>query len=381
MQGKHVCKFSPVLYIVSCLLMLVLMASISILFFPSKAKAAAGTIVVHSVLSAQIPVGQKATLTATCASGEQMVGGGFSGNAFEGAVHFTDNYPSGANAWTGTIDNTIAPSWVQVAVSVYCLQASYLIAPTIVHASGSGAGTTTANCPDGSVLLSGGYVSGGGISAPNGNGWQAYGTDVYVLCATQSLRSASSASTAFSSPGGFGSSRTGTANCAIGQLATGGGFNSAGASIISSNGTSTNWSITVAGTFSPVSVTAWVVCVNPPTADPTPTITVTPASGVHVAYHMNAQWPGGFSATMTVTNKSSTTVQGWNLQFSFPEDQKITQSWSSSFSQTGQQVTITNVDYNKVINPGQTITLGFNGTWTSNNTSPTTFLLNGAATS
>jgi len=380
MQGTHVSKFSPVLSIVSCLLMLMVMGSMSILFFPSKAKAAAGTIVVHTVTNDQIPGGQKATLTATCASGEQMVGGGFSGNAFEGAVFFIDNYPSGANAWTGTVNNVLTGSSESASVSVYCLQASYSIATTIVHISGSGSGTMNANCPVGSVLLSGGYVSGGGTSIPNGNGWQASGTDVYALCATQSLRSAPSASTAFLPPVEFGET-TGTANCATGQLATGGGFNSSEAQVISSNGTSTNWSITVAGVYTTLPVTAWVVCVNPPSADPTPTITVTPASGIHVVYHLNAQWSGGFSVTITLTNKSSMTIQGWNLQFSFPGDQKITQSWSSRFSQTGQQVTITNVDYNKVIKPGQTITLGFNGTWTSNNTSPTIFLFNGATTS
>ncbi len=371
MQGTYTRKNSSVISLGGCLLALVLMVSISTLFFTSKAKAASGTIVVHSVQSAQIPVGQKDTLTATCGSGEQMVGGGFYGNAFEGAVHFTDNYPSGTNAWTGTIDNTIAPSWVQATVSIYCLQADYSIATTIVHASSSGSGTTTANCPSGSVLVSGGYASGGGISIPNRNGWQAYGTDVYALCATQSLTSAPDASTVFLSPNGFGLSSVGTANCGSGQLATGGGFNSAGAPIISSNGTSTSWSIAAAGTPTSVPVTAWVVCVYPPT----------PASGIHVAYQLNAQWPGGFSVTITLTNKSSATIQGWKLQFSFPGDQTITSSWNSNVSQAGQQVTMTNVKYNAVIKPGQTITLGFNGTWTSNNTNPTTFLFNGAATS
>ncbi|GCF07018.1 cellulase family glycosylhydrolase [Dictyobacter arantiisoli] len=121
---------------------------------------------------------------------------------------------------------------------------------------------------------------------------------------------------------------------------------------------------------------------TPTPINPTPTPTSTPpASGdVHVGYQVN-QWQGGFSASISITNNGTSTIHGWTLQFTFPGDQKITQLWSGSYTQTGKQVSITNVSYNGTIVPGQTVTLGFNGTWTSNDTSPTSFTLNGAPTS
>ncbi len=289
-----------------------------------------------------------------------MVGAGFSGNAFEGALNITENYPSATNAWSVTVDNTTGPSWAQVTVSVYCLQADYSIATIIVHASGTG--TTAVSCPTGSALVSGGYTSGGGVSAPNGNGWEANATDAYALCATRNFIPAPSTSAKFISPDIMGENSVGTASCGTGQLSTGGGFTSFGVPIIGSNGTSTSWSITAAAAYTPTSVTAWAVCVYPPT------------TGIHIAYHVNGQWPGGFSTTIAITNKSTIKIQGWKLQFSFPGDQMITQLWNGNFSQSGQQVTILNMSYDGTIEPGQTLTLGFNGTWKLNNIDPTTCL-------
>jgi hypothetical protein len=114
---------------------------------------------------------------------------------------------------------------------------------------------------------------------------------------------------------------------------------------------------------------------------PTPTPTSTSSSGITVTYQLSSQWPGGLSVNISITNNGTTAVNGWTLQFTFPGDQQITQLWNGSYTQSGKQVTITNLSYNGTIAPGQTISLGFNGTWTSNNTSPTTFTFNGVTVS
>ncbi len=114
------------------------------------------------------------------------------------------------------------------------------------------------------------------------------------------------------------------------------------------------------------------------TPTPTPGTTPTPTGTASVSYQISSQWSGGLSANLSLTNNSTFTINGWTLQFTFPGDQKITQLWGGSYTQSGQQVIITNASYNGTIAPGQTITLGFNGTWTSNDTSPTTFIFNGA---
>ncbi|HEY7419854.1 MAG TPA: cellulose binding domain-containing protein [Ktedonobacteraceae bacterium] len=119
-----------------------------------------------------------------------------------------------------------------------------------------------------------------------------------------------------------------------------------------------------------------------PTNTPTPIPTSTPiAGGVHVGYQVASQWTGGFSANITITNNSSTTINGWKLQFAFPGTQQVTQLWNGSVSQTGNQVTVTNLSYNGTIAPGQSVSLGFNGSWSGSNPSPTSFTLNGSPTS
>jgi hypothetical protein len=122
-----------------------------------------------------------------------------------------------------------------------------------------------------------------------------------------------------------------------------------------------------------------------PTPTPTPTATATPVSGTSCSVHyaVSSQWPGGFSANLTITNTSSVAINGWTLQFSFPNGQTITQLWNGSYTQSGGNVTITNLSYNAVIPAGGTLNSppGFNGTWNGSNNSPTAFTLNGHACS
>jgi hypothetical protein len=96
-----------------------------------------------------------------------------------------------------------------------------------------------------------------------------------------------------------------------------------------------------------------------------------------VAYATQSQWSGGFVAGITITNTGATTVNGWTLKFTFPGDQQITDTWNGTTTQSGENVTITNVSYNGVIAPGGNTTLGFQGTWTSSDATPTAFTLNG----
>ncbi len=123
-----------------------------------------------------------------------------------------------------------------------------------------------------------------------------------------------------------------------------------------------------------------------PTPARTPTPTSTPSSGTacSVHYAITNQWPGGFSASFTITNTGSTTINGWSLQFSFPNGQTITQLWNGAYTQSGSSVTITNASYNASIAPGTSLSAepGFNGTWNNTaNNAPGSFTLNGTACS
>jgi xyloglucan-specific exo-beta-1,4-glucanase len=122
-----------------------------------------------------------------------------------------------------------------------------------------------------------------------------------------------------------------------------------------------------------------------PTRTPTPTPTPTQTSGASckVVYTITNQWPGGFGANIAITNTGTTAINGWTLQFSFANGQTITQGWNGTFSQSGSAVTVTNLSYNGSIAPGASVSSapGFNGTWNGTNSIPTSFTLNGVACS
>jgi hypothetical protein len=88
-------------------------------------------------------------------------------------------------------------------------------------------------------------------------------------------------------------------------------------------------------------------------------------------------WPGGFTANVTITNDSTSVINGWSLAFVFPGDQKITTAWNAAVTQTGTSVTAADLGYNASIAPGGSQSFGFQGTWTLGNASPTAFSLNG----
>jgi cellulase/cellobiase CelA1 len=97
-----------------------------------------------------------------------------------------------------------------------------------------------------------------------------------------------------------------------------------------------------------------------------------------VSYVKN-EWGGGFTANVTVTNTGTGAINSWTLKWSFPGDQKVTNAWNATVTQSGSAATATNVSYNATIAPGGNVQFGFQGTWTSNDTNPTAFTLNGTA--
>jgi cellulose 1,4-beta-cellobiosidase len=100
-----------------------------------------------------------------------------------------------------------------------------------------------------------------------------------------------------------------------------------------------------------------------------------------VTYTVSSQWtgsPNGMSVNVSVTNLGSA-VSSWTLGFAFPAaGQAVGSGWSATWSQTGQNVTATNLSYNGSLATNGTTSMGFNGTWTTSDPVPTAFTLNGA---
>lgn len=95
-----------------------------------------------------------------------------------------------------------------------------------------------------------------------------------------------------------------------------------------------------------------------------------------VTYAPNT-WQNGFTANVTITNTSTTAVNGWTLTWTFSGNQQITNAWNSDIVQQGANVTARNVGHNPSIPANGSQTFGFQGTYSGTNTSPTTFTLNG----
>jgi len=100
------------------------------------------------------------------------------------------------------------------------------------------------------------------------------------------------------------------------------------------------------------------------------------ATGCRVTYTVASQWPGGFTANIDLTNVGDP-VSAWNLVWTFPVGQRVTQIWNATYVQPGSQVTATNVSYNGSVATNATVSFGFNGTWTGSNPIPTAFSMNG----
>jgi cellulase/cellobiase CelA1 len=85
-------------------------------------------------------------------------------------------------------------------------------------------------------------------------------------------------------------------------------------------------------------------------------------------YSVTNSWPGGFQAQVTVANAGTGIRNGWTVKWTFPGSQQLTQMWNATYTQSGEQVTATNASYDGTIQPGASVTFGFQGTGT--NTSP-----------
>jgi alpha-galactosidase len=123
--------------------------------------------------------------------------------------------------------------------------------------------------------------------------------------------------------------------------------------------------------------------VTPTTTTPTtppPTTSPPPSTGpCQVTYAITGQWPDGFQGEVTIRNTGTAPVNGWSLRWSFADGQQLNQAWGATYTQSGAQVTATNVSWNGSISPGATASFGFISSWSGSNAKPTAFTLNGSA--
>ncbi|WP_405427771.1 glycoside hydrolase family 6 protein [Micromonospora sp. NBC_00617] len=103
----------------------------------------------------------------------------------------------------------------------------------------------------------------------------------------------------------------------------------------------------------------------PTTAPPTTAPPTTPpptGNGCSASVAVN-QWPGGFTASVTVT-AGSADINGWTATITLPSGTAITGTWNAQASGTSGTVRFTNMGYNGHVGAGQSTNFGFQGTGT-----------------
>ncbi|GAB3800408.1 hypothetical protein GCM10027605_15880 [Micromonospora zhanjiangensis] len=114
---------------------------------------------------------------------------------------------------------------------------------------------------------------------------------------------------------------------------------------------------------------------TPPPTTPPPTTPPGQSGSCAVDYAVNA-WNTGLTASIKITNRGTSAINGWTLSFTLPGGQTITSGWNATYSGSAGPVTARNVAYNATLAPGGSTDIGFQATHTGNTAEPTSFTLN-----
>ncbi|WP_374704598.1 PHB depolymerase family esterase [Streptomyces sp. NL15-2K] len=90
-------------------------------------------------------------------------------------------------------------------------------------------------------------------------------------------------------------------------------------------------------------------------------------------------WSTGLTASVTITNTGTSSINGWQLGFTLPTGQTVTNGWGATYTPSSGSVTATNATYNGTLAPNASVTIGYQASHTGNSAAPGAFTLNGKA--
>ncbi|SEE86152.1 esterase, PHB depolymerase family [Streptomyces sp. 3213] len=109
------------------------------------------------------------------------------------------------------------------------------------------------------------------------------------------------------------------------------------------------------------------------------TTTPPPSTGPCKVTVTTSAWNTGLTASVTITNTGTSTVSGWQLGFTLPTGQSITNGWGATYAPASGTVTAANASYDGTIAPNASVTIGYQANHTGNSAAPTAYTLNGTA--
>jgi chitinase len=70
------------------------------------------------------------------------------------------------------------------------------------------------------------------------------------------------------------------------------------------------------------------------------------AGGLSATFATSSDWGSGFVGGYTISNGTSSTINGWKLEFDLPLNETLTGVWNGNMSQVGGHYVITNASWN-----------------------------------
>ncbi|MFE0149695.1 glycosyl hydrolase family 18 protein [Nonomuraea sp. NPDC059007] len=85
------------------------------------------------------------------------------------------------------------------------------------------------------------------------------------------------------------------------------------------------------------------------------------AASATAAFTKTSDWGSGFEGRYTVTNGTTSTINGWKVEFDLPAGITVGSFWDATLARSGQHFTFSNVGWNGTLAPGAAVTFGFLG--------------------
>jgi endoglucanase len=94
---------------------------------------------------------------------------------------------------------------------------------------------------------------------------------------------------------------------------------------------------------------------------PSSTSSSSTASTGNCTYVVSNEWNTGFTAVVRIKNNRNTVINGWNINWTYSDGSKITNSWNGIVTGTNPYNAV-NLSWNGNIQPGQSVEMGVQGT-------------------
>ncbi|KZN62834.1 hypothetical protein N473_18135 [Pseudoalteromonas luteoviolacea CPMOR-1] len=106
------------------------------------------------------------------------------------------------------------------------------------------------------------------------------------------------------------------------------------------------------------------------------TISEAQPESAQCTFEVEQEWISGFRGKVTITNTEGVAISDWKVLMAFADNTKLTGVWHARHS-GNNPYEIINENYNRTINPGQSLDFGFNAQKAQENDAPTTPSLGG----